>query len=42
MKRLKVVFLPDDNDKSLPTTSSCTALLRIPTVHSSKKKDFSN
>ena len=40
IKRLKVAFLPDDDDKSLPTTSSCTALLRIPTVHSSKKGFF--
>ena len=40
MRRLKVAFLPDDDDKSLPTTSSCTALLRIPTVHSSKKGFF--
>ena len=36
-KRLKVLFLPDDDAKSLPTTSACTAVLRIPTVHSSKK-----
>ncbi len=40
VKRLKVVFLPDDDTKTLPTTSSCTALLRIPTVHSSKKGFF--
>mgnify|MGYP002803377683 CR=1 FL=1 len=33
-------FLPDDDNKSLPTTSSCTALLRIPAVHSSKKGFF--
>ena len=26
MKRLKLAFLPDDDDKSLPTTSLCTAL----------------
>ncbi|CAB4020410.1 E3 ubiquitin- ligase SMURF2-like [Paramuricea clavata] len=39
-KRLKVAFLADDDTKSLPTTSSCTAVLRIPTVHSSKKGFF--
>ena len=39
-KRLKLTFLPDDDTKSLPTTSSCTAVLRIPTVHSSKKGFF--
>ena len=40
IKRLKIAFLPDDDNKSLPTTSSCTALLRIPTVHSLKKGFF--
>lgn len=40
VKRLKVSFLPDDDTKSLPTTSACTAVLRIPTVHSSKKGFF--
>ena len=39
-KRLKVAFLPDDDATSLPTTSSCTAVLQIPTVHSSKKGFF--
>ena len=39
-KRLKVAFLPDDDTKSLPTASACTAVLRIPTVHSSKKGFF--
>lgn len=40
IKRLKLSFLPDDDAKSLPTTSSCTKVLRIPTVHSSKKGFF--
>lgn len=39
-KRLKVAFLADDDTKSLPMTSSCTAVLRIPTVHSSKNGFF--
>lgn len=39
-KRLKVVFLPDDDIHSLPTTSACTATLRLPTVHSSKMKFY--
>ena len=33
-KKLKVAFLSDDDAKSLPTTSSCTA------VHSSEKGFF--
>ena len=38
-KRLKVTFLPDDDDvHTLPTASACTATLRLPTVHSSKMK----
>ena len=39
-KRLKVTFLNDDDTYHLPTSSACLALLRIPTVHSSKKKFF--
>lgn len=39
-KRLKVAFLADDDTKSLPMASSCTLVLRIPTVHSSKKRFF--
>ena len=39
-KRLKVVFLPDDDKYVLPTASACTALLRLPTAHSSKVKFF--
>ena len=37
-KRLKATFLPDDEKHSLPTVSACTATLRLPTVHSSKRK----
>jgi hypothetical protein len=39
-KRLKIVFLDDDDKNSLPTASACTAILRLPTVHSSKSKFF--
>lgn len=39
-KRLKVTFLPDDDKHCLPTASACTAMLRLPTVHSSKAKFY--
>lgn len=39
-KRLKVVFLADDDKHSLPTAAACPAILRLPTVHSSKSKFF--
>ena len=39
-KRLKVIFLPDDDKCCLPTTSACTKTLRLPTVHSSRGKFF--
>ncbi len=39
-KRLKILFLADDDKNSLPTASACSAILRLPTVHSSKSKFF--
>ena len=40
-KRLKVIFLADDDKFCLPTSSACTKTLRLPTVHSSQGKFFS-
>ena len=40
LKRLKVTFLADDEKHSLPTICACTAILRLPTVQSSKSKFF--
>ena len=39
-KRLKVIFLADDDRFCLPTSSACTKTLRLPTVHSSQGKFF--
>lgn len=38
--KIKVTYLADDDCYKLPTTSACLAILRIPTVHSTKKKFF--
>lgn len=39
-KKLKVAFLPDDDTKTLPTASACLAIIRLPTVYTSKKRFF--
>ena len=39
-KKLKFIFLPDDDKDRLPTSSACTATLRLPTIYSSKVKFF--
>ncbi len=39
-KRLKVIFLVDDDKFCLPTSSACIKTLRLPTVHSSQGKFF--
>ena len=39
-KSIKVQFLPDDDNFTLPTVSACFFILNIPTVHPSKKKLF--
>ena len=39
-KKIKVTYLPDDDRYYFLTASACLALLRIPTVHSSKNKFF--
>ena len=31
-------YLPDDDEKGLPTSSACLAILNIPTIHSSEAK----
>lgn len=36
--RIKIEFLRDDDSQSLPTSSACLSIIRIPTVHSTKKK----
>ena len=36
--RIKIEFLQDDDSQSLPTASACLSIIRIPTVHSTKKK----
>ena len=35
---IKVEFLPDDDAYTLPTAMACLCILRIPTVHTTKKK----
>ena len=36
--KIKVEFLPDDDEHTLPTASACLCIIRLPTVHSSKEK----
>ncbi len=36
--KIKLEFLPDDDCHTLPTSSACLRILRIPTVHSTKSK----
>ena len=40
LKRLKVIFIPDDDKCYLPTSSACTKTLRLPKVHSSHGNFF--
>ncbi len=36
-KKIKVEFLADDDEKTLPMASACLWIIRLPTVHSSKQ-----
>ena len=38
--KLQIQYLPDDDEHTLPTASACLQIVRLPTVHSSKKKFF--
>lgn len=38
--KLQIHYLPDDDEYCLPTSSACLQIIRLPTVHSSKKKFF--
>ena len=38
--KLQIQYLPDDDEQSLPTASACLKIIRLPTVHSSKKRFF--
>ena len=39
-KKIKVEFLADDDEHTLPMASACFWILRLPTVHSSKQSFY--
>ena len=41
-QKICLKYLPDDDEKGLPTSSACLAILNIPTIHSSEAKFIHN
>ena len=38
MRKIKLEFLEDDDEKQLPMAQACFNILRIPTVHSTQQQ----